>query len=62
MPVLIGTSGWQYRHWRERFYPPGLPQRSWLEHYAKSFDTVESNNAFYYPSSAPYGPVRLKGL
>ena len=46
MPVLIGTSGWQYRHWRERFYPPGLPQRSWLEHYAKSFDTVESNNAF----------------
>lgn len=47
MPVLIGTSGWQYRDWRERFYPRGLPQRAWLEHYAARFPTVESNNAFY---------------
>ena len=21
MPILIGTSGWQYRDWRGRFYP-----------------------------------------
>jgi uncharacterized protein YecE (DUF72 family) len=47
MPVLIGTSGWQYRHWKERFYPQGVPQRAWLEHYADRFTTVESNNAFY---------------
>ena len=47
MPVLIGTSGWQYAHWRERFYPRGVPQARWLEHYAERFDTVESNNAFY---------------
>lgn len=47
MPVLIGTSGWQYRDWRERFYPKGVPQRAWLEHYAERFATVESNNAFY---------------
>jgi uncharacterized protein YecE (DUF72 family) len=47
MPVLIGTSGWQYRHWRERFYPARLSQRAWLEHYAEHFSTVESNNAFY---------------
>ena len=47
MPVLIGTSGWQYGHWRERFYPARTPQRSWLEHYAARFATVESNNAFY---------------
>jgi uncharacterized protein YecE (DUF72 family) len=47
MPVLIGTSGWQYRHWRERFYPAGLPQARWLEHYAERFSTVEVNNAFY---------------
>jgi uncharacterized protein YecE (DUF72 family) len=47
MPVLIGTSGWQYRHWRGRFYPPGLAQRAWLEYYAARFATVESNNAFY---------------
>jgi uncharacterized protein YecE (DUF72 family) len=45
--VLIGTSGWQYRDWRGRFYPQKLPQRLWLEHYALHFATVESNNAFY---------------
>ena len=47
MPVLVGTSGWQYRHWRETFYPQGLAQARWLEHYAGCFDTVEVNNAFY---------------
>src|SRR3954453_14394632 len=45
--VIIGTSGWQYRDWRGRFYPAKLPQRLWLEHYAEFFATVESNNAFY---------------
>jgi uncharacterized protein YecE (DUF72 family) len=47
MPALIGTSGWQYRHWRGRLYPPGVPQRRWLEHYAERFDTVEVNATFY---------------
>jgi uncharacterized protein YecE (DUF72 family) len=45
--VVIGTSGWQYRDWRGRFYPPKLAQRRWLEHHAEHFATVESNNAFY---------------
>jgi uncharacterized protein YecE (DUF72 family) len=47
MPVLVGTSGWQYRDWRGRFYPERLAQAKWLEHYAERFATVESNNAFY---------------
>jgi uncharacterized protein YecE (DUF72 family) len=47
MPTLVGTSGWQYRDWRGRFYPQGLAQRRWLEHYTEHFDTVELNNAFY---------------
>jgi uncharacterized protein YecE (DUF72 family) len=47
MPVLLGTSGWQYRDWRGRFYPERLAQARWLEHYAGQFATVESNNAFY---------------
>lgn len=47
MPVLVGTSGWQYAHWRGTLYPPGLPQRRWLELYGESFGTVENNNAFY---------------
>jgi uncharacterized protein YecE (DUF72 family) len=45
--LSIGTSGWQYRDWRGRFYPEGLPQRLWLEHYAGHFSVVEINNAFY---------------
>lgn len=47
MPVLVGTSGWQYRDWRGVFYPEGVAQARWLEHYAGHFRTVEVNNAFY---------------
>jgi uncharacterized protein YecE (DUF72 family) len=47
MPVHVGTSGWQYRDWRGRFYPPALPQRLWLEHHAAAFATTEVNNSFY---------------
>ncbi len=47
MPVLAGTSGWQYRHWRGVFYPPDVPQRLWLEYYAGRFATVENNGTFY---------------
>ena len=45
--IRIGCSGWQYASWREAFYPEGLPQRRWLEHYAQAFDTVEVNATFY---------------
>ena len=45
--MWIGTSGWQYKDWKGRFYPPKLPQVRWLEHYAERFDTVEVNNSFY---------------
>ncbi|MEV5241105.1 DUF72 domain-containing protein [Streptomyces cinnamoneus] len=47
MPLLVGTSGWQYKDWRGDLYPADLPQRLWLEEYAASFATVENNNAFY---------------
>jgi uncharacterized protein YecE (DUF72 family) len=45
--VHVGCSGWVYPHWRERFYPKGVPQRAWLDFYAEHFDTVEINNTFY---------------
>ena len=45
--VYIGTSGWQYRHWRLSFYPKGVAQARWLEFYADRFQTVELNNSFY---------------
>jgi len=46
-PVRIGCSGWQYKDWRERFYPKGCAQRKWLEFYSRPFDTVEVNSTFY---------------
>ena len=55
MPLLIGTSGWQYPHWRETFYPRGVAQAKWLEYYAARFATVESNAAFYrLPEAATF--------
>lgn len=45
--IRIGCSGWQYQHWRGDFYPAELPQREWLAHYTRQFDTVEINNTFY---------------
>ncbi len=45
--VRVGTSGWNYPHWRGRFYPESLPPRRWFEHYCRYFDTVEINNTFY---------------
>lgn len=43
----VGTSGYQYDHWRDVFYPDDLPKKRWFEHYVQHFDTVEINNTFY---------------
>ncbi|MCS6781371.1 MAG: DUF72 domain-containing protein [Geminicoccaceae bacterium] len=45
--LWIGTSGWSYPAWRDRFYPRGLAAGRWLEHYATQFDAVELNASFY---------------
>jgi uncharacterized protein YecE (DUF72 family) len=47
VPLFIGTSGWQYRHWRTTFYPKGVAQKAWLEFFAERFVTVEINASFY---------------
>jgi uncharacterized protein YecE (DUF72 family) len=61
MPLLIGTSGWQYRDWRGGLYPQQLPQRLWLEEYAAHFATVENNNAFYrLPSPETFADWRRR--
>ncbi|MBS3735129.1 MAG: DUF72 domain-containing protein [Phycisphaerae bacterium] len=43
----VGTSGWQYRHWKGVFYPEDIAKKQWFAHYAGTFDTVEINNTFY---------------
>lgn len=45
--IRIGTSGWNYDHWRGPFYPEDLPHKKWLDFYCKRFKTVEVNNSFY---------------
>jgi uncharacterized protein YecE (DUF72 family) len=48
----VGTSGYRYDHWRDRFYPHDLSKKDWFAHYAKHFDTVEINTSFYGLPSA----------
>ena len=43
----VGTSGYQYDHWRGLFYPEELAKPRWFAYYANHFDTVEINNTFY---------------
>ncbi|WP_435101936.1 DUF72 domain-containing protein [Arhodomonas sp. AD133] len=45
--LRIGTSGYDYRHWRGVLYPESLPRRSWLAYYAERFPAVEINGTFY---------------
>ncbi|HEY3375002.1 MAG TPA: DUF72 domain-containing protein [Candidatus Aquicultor sp.] len=45
--LFIGTAGWSYKHWKEVFYSPDLPQTQWLAFYARHYSTVEINNSFY---------------
>ncbi|GAB6282830.1 MAG: DUF72 domain-containing protein [Ignavibacterium sp.] len=44
----IGTSGWNYPHWKGLFYPDDLSQTKWLQFYASKFSTVELNSTFYH--------------
>ena len=46
--IHVGCSGWNYRHWRGRFYPEKMAVKSWFGHYASVFGTVELNTSFYH--------------
>jgi len=49
--IVVGTSGYYYREWVERFYPKGLSPSRWLEFYAQHFNGLELNSSFYRPPS-----------
>ncbi len=44
--IHLGTSGWNYRSWRDDFYA-GKPARLWLAHASRVFDALEVNGSFY---------------
>jgi len=54
--LYSGTSGFAYPSWKPGFYPDGLPQARFLEHYAERLDSVEINYTFRrLPSSTTLG-------
>ena len=46
--IYIGTSGWSYKHWRERFYPADLQPTEYLHYYHYYFPVAEINTSFYH--------------
>jgi uncharacterized protein YecE (DUF72 family) len=45
--AYVGISGYDYKGWRGRFYPPRLPARDWLHHASHTFNSIELNGTFY---------------
>lgn len=46
--VYIGTSGFSYKGWHERFYPEDLKQADLLSFFSQNFNAVEINSSFYH--------------
>lgn len=44
--AYIGTSGWSYAHWKDRFYA-GVKRKDWLPFAASHFTGIEVNATFY---------------
>jgi uncharacterized protein YecE (DUF72 family) len=44
--AYIGTSGWNYKSWRDDFYAE-TPQKRWLRFCAERFTGIEVNGTFY---------------
>jgi hypothetical protein len=40
MMIKIGTSGWNYDHWKGEYYSEQISDEHLLSHYEKTFDTV----------------------
>jgi uncharacterized protein YecE (DUF72 family) len=45
--IYVGTSGWNYKHWEEVFYPAAIKKQDWFNYYSTKFNSVEINNTFY---------------
>jgi uncharacterized protein YecE (DUF72 family) len=43
----LGTIGWSYSFWKDKFYPSKTASKDFLVYYASRFDTVEVDSTFY---------------
>lgn len=58
--LRIGTSGWNYKHWKGIFYPDDVAQKRWLQFYSEQYNTAEVNYSFYrLPKKETYEKWRL---
>jgi len=46
--IFIGTSGYNYNHWRGIFYPQDINSKNFFSFYQNYFQTVEINYTFYH--------------
>lgn len=46
--IRIGTCAWSFASWVGPFYPPHLPERDRLAHYARYFSAIEADSTFYH--------------
>jgi uncharacterized protein YecE (DUF72 family) len=46
-PIRIGTCSWADEALVKHWYPPGIPPRERLRHYAEHYSTVEVDSTFY---------------
>jgi len=44
--LFAGTSGFAYPQWKPSFYPQDVPQKKFLEHYARRLNSCEINYTF----------------
>src|SRR5262245_49187108 len=45
--IWLGTSGFSYKEWKDKFYPPDLPAQEMLRFYATRLNAVEIDSTFY---------------
>jgi uncharacterized protein YecE (DUF72 family) len=61
MKLYVGTSGYMYKPWKGKFYPPKLPDKEMLSFYSQHFQAVELNNTFYrMPTAAGLAETAAK--
>src|SRR5258708_10797362 len=44
--AYVGTSGWAYASWKQKFYPADVKAKDFLRHYATRLKTNEINYTF----------------
>ncbi len=49
--VFVGTSGFSYTGWKDRFYPKDMKNEEFLGYYSQHLNSVEINSSFYAPPS-----------